>query len=266
MSTPPSLASALYLGSVMHRRFTPRAHRFRYRAFWLLLDLEQIDALSKQLWFFSLGRFNFLSLYNSDHGDGSAVPLSIQVATHLKNAGIDLNGGSVRLLCMPRVLGYGFNPISIYFCQYSDGALAAMLYEVHNTSGERHSYLIPVADSARTIHQRCAKEFYVSPFLDMEMAYQFSLRAPDDQIAISIRAGQSERPVMTACLLGRRKALNDASLLRAFLMVPILTLKVTMAIHFEALRLWLKGMRLRTRPAPPEHLVTTIPAISKRID
>lgn len=250
----------------MHRRFTPRAHRFRYRAFWMLLDLDQLDSLSKRLRLFSYGRFNILSLFNSDHGDGSEVPLSLQIARHLKESGIDLKGGKVRLLCMPRVLGYGFNPISIYFCQYPDGALAAIIYEVHNTFGQRHSYLIPVTSNARTIHQRCAKDFYVSPFMDMEMQYQFWTRVPGDQIAISIRTGRSDQPIMSACLAGARRELNDASLLRAFLMVPVLTLKVITAIHFEALRLWLKGLKPRTRPVPPEQLVTAIAATSPQVD
>ncbi len=266
MNSPTPFVSALYVGSVMHRRFTPRAHRFRYRAFWMLLDLDQLAPLSKRLRFFSYGRFNLLSLFNSDHGDGSEVPLSIQVARNLKESGIDLKGGKVRLLCMPRVLGYGFNPISIYFCQYPDGALAAIIYEVHNTFGQRHSYLIPVTSNTRTIHQRCAKEFYVSPFMDMEMQYQFWTRMPGDQIAISIRADKSSQPIMSARLAGARRELSDFSLLRAFLMIPILTFKVITAIHFEALRLWLKGLNARARPAPPEQRVTAIAATSPQID
>ena len=192
--------SALYIGSVMHRRFRPRGHRFRYRAFWLLLDLNELDVLSRMHWLLSHNRFNLLSLYETDHGNGSATPLRDQVTRHLSEAGIALNGGTIRLLCMPRILGYSFNPISIYFCQRSDGSLAAMLYEVHNTFGERHSYLIPVDSDSGTIHQRCDKAFYVSPFLDMAMRYDFSLRAPGEQIAIAIRVSQSDRPVMTACL------------------------------------------------------------------
>jgi uncharacterized protein len=258
--------SALYIGSVMHRRFRPRAHRFRYSAFWLLLDLNELDVLSRKHWFFSHNRFNLLSLYETDHGNGSATPLREQVTQHLSKAGIALSGGTIRLLCMPRILGYCFNPISLYFCQRSDGSLAAMLYEVHNTFGERHSYLIPVDSGAGTIHQRCDKAFYVSPFLDMAMRYDFSLRAPGEHIAIAIRASQSDLPVMTACLSGTRKPLTDASLLRAFLMVPALTLKVTAAIHWEALRLWLKGLRLHNHPLPPKALVTAVTATSNRTD
>lgn len=250
----------------MHRRFRPRAHRFRYKAFWLLLDLDELDAHSKRLWCFSYNRLNILSLHDTDHGDGSGAPLRDQVTRHLSKAGIELGGGTIRLLCMPRILGYSFNPISIYFCQRSNGSLAVILYEVHNTFGERHSYLIPVVSEAKTIHQRCDKAFYVSPFLEMAMRYEFSVRAPDEQIAIAIRASQSDQPVMTACLSGTRKPLTDASLLGAFLRIPALTLKVTAAIHWEALRLWLKGLRLHNHPLPPKNLVTAVPAMSKRMD
>lgn len=250
----------------MHRRFRPLLHRFRYRAFWLLLDLEELDVLSRKLWFFSYNRFNLLSLHDTDHGDGSGSSIRDQVLRHLSKAATELSGGTIRLLCMPRILGYSFNPISIYFCQRSDGSLAAMLYEVHNTFAERHTYLIPVGSEAGTIHQRCDKAFYVSPFLDMKMRYDFSLRPPGEHIAIAIRASQSDRPVMTACLMGTRKPLTDASLLRAFLMIPALTLKVTAAIHWEALRLWLKGLRLHNHPLPPKTLVTAVSAISKQTD
>jgi len=258
--------SALYIGSVMHRRLWPSAHRFRYRAFWLLLDLDELETHSKRLWCFSYNRFNLLSLHDTDHGDGSKQSLRDQVMRHLSEAGIELGGGTISLLCMPRIFGYTFNPISIYFCRRSDGSLAAMVYEVHNTFGERHSYLLPVDSEAATIHQRCDKSFYVSPFLEMAMQYDFSVRAPNERIAIAIRVRQSDRPVMTACLSGARRSLSDVSLLRAFLMIPALTLKVTAAIHWEALRLWLKGLRLYSHPMPPKSLVTAVSAIPKQTD
>jgi hypothetical protein len=100
----------------------------------------------------------------------------------------------------------------------------------------------------------------------MAMRYEFSVRVPGEQIAIAIRASQSDRPVLTACLSGTRRPLTDASLLRAFLMIPALTLKVTAAIHWQALRLWLKGLRLHNHPLPPKNLVTAVSAISKRTD
>src|ERR1700728_3293227 len=140
--------SALYVGAVTHRRLRPRAHSLRYAAFWMLLDLDELDALDERLRLFSRGRFNAFSFYDSDHGNETREPLRAQIERHLADAGIAFDGGAIRLLCMPRIFGYGFNPLSIYFCQRGDGALAALLYEVRNTFGEPHSYLIPVSSEA----------------------------------------------------------------------------------------------------------------------
>jgi DUF1365 family protein len=258
------LGSCLYVGSVIHRRFRPRIHWFRYRAFWLLVDLAELGAISRRLRFFSLDRFNLFGFSNADHGDGSRTPVRSQVMQHLRRAGIDLENGTIRLLCMPRVLGYCFNPLSVYFCHHSDGRLAAMLYEVHNTFGQRHSYLIPTTSDAATIHQRCGKEFYVSPFMDMEMLYDFSIRIPSKRTAVSIRASQGGQPVMTACLAGERKPLTDRALMNVFLAIPVLTLKVTVAIHWQALCLWLKGLRLR--PLVPPRPAGSVPMIAERLD
>ena len=159
-----SLRSTLYAGTVMHRRVRPRAHRLRYRVFWMLLDLDEIAALPHILRLFSHNRFNAVSFFDNDHGDGSGRPLRAQVEEHLQAAGIAPDGGPIRLLCMPRVFGYGFNPLSVYFCYQRDGSLAAMLYEVHNTFGERHSYLIPVERAAGAGH-RSALPKAVSTFL-----------------------------------------------------------------------------------------------------
>ena len=153
-----SLRSTLYVGSVMHRRLRPRRHRLRYRVFWMLLDLDEIDRLPHIFRLFSRNRFNAVSFHDTDHGDGGATPLRAQVERHLAAAGIALDGGAIRLLCMPRIFGYGFNPLSVYFCYERNGLLAAILYEVHNTFGERHSYLIPTGKSAdAVIDQKCPK-------------------------------------------------------------------------------------------------------------
>jgi len=145
--------STLYVGSVMHRRLRPRRHRLRYRVFWMLLDLDEIERLPRVLRLFSHNRFNAVSFHDADHGDGSATPLRAQVERHLAAAGIALGGGAIRLLCMPRILGYGFNPLSVYFCYQRSGLLAAILYEVHNTFGERHSYLIPTGGPVSAGHR-----------------------------------------------------------------------------------------------------------------
>jgi uncharacterized protein len=271
-----SLRSALYVGTVMHRRLRPRPHRLRYRVFWMLLDLDEIEHPPQSLRLFSHNRFNAVSFFSADHGDGSGRPLRAQVEEHLKAAGLATGGGPIRLFCMPRLFGYGFNPLSVYFCYQRDGSLAALLYEVHNTFRERHSYLIPVdreagavggaggagaADAAgAVINQHCRKGFYVSPFMDMDMNYTFRVAVPDARVAVAIRAADKDGPLLNAALAGERVALTDAALLRLIVTHPLLTLKVIGAIHWHALRLLLKGMKLRPRPAPPAAPVTVVNA------
>lgn len=242
-------ASAIYSGSVMHRRLTPRVHRFRYRGFWLLLDLDELKHLHDRLALFSHNHFNFFSFHVRDHGDGSDTPLRAQIESKLVQAGIAFSGGTIRLLCMPRMFGYGFNPLSIYFCAHQDGTRQAVVYEVHNTFGERHSYVIPLA-AGDGIHHSCQKAFYVSPFLDMDLRYDFAVNLPDDRLTVSIRASRGPAPVLIACLTGKRRDLTNMALLSLLFTTPAATFKVTMAIHWEALRLWAKGLRFRPRPLP----------------
>jgi len=253
--------SALYVGTVVHRRLRPRPHHLRYAAFWMLLDLEGIDALRNRLRLFSRGRFNAVSFYDTDHGDQTQEPLRRQVERHIAAAGIAFDGGAIRLLCMPRIFGYGFNPLSIYFCHRRDGTLAALLYEVRNTFGERHSYLIPVgATAGAVIRQTCDKRFYVSPFMDMGMSYDFRVVPPSDRVSIVISARDADGPVIVATLAGRQAPLTDVSLLRLLLRIPFLTLKVVGAIYWHALKMWWKGFALRARPPKPASPVTIVTA------
>ena len=243
--------SCLYTGTVMHRRIKPRAHKLRYRVFWTLLDLNELPALGQTLRLFSLERFNLFGFYTADHGDGSSTPLRVQAEKHLMDAGIDLDGGTIKLLCMPRILGFVFNPISVYYCYRRDGALAALIYEVHNTFGQRHSYLIPIDTASEALEQRCLKSFYVSPFMDMEISYTFRIQKPDERVALTIQGADAQGPVIVASLAGQRRNLTDGTLLKTFFVFPLLTLTVVAGIHWEALKLWIKGMRLRPRPPAP---------------
>jgi DUF1365 family protein len=253
--------SALYSGSVMHRRFRPRAHYLRYRVFWMLLDLDELDILPSNIRIFSHNRLNAMSFYDVDHGDGSGMPLRSQIDRHLNEAGIDLDGGAIKLLCMPRILGYGFNPLSVYFCYRRDGALAAIVYEVHNTFRQRHCYLVPVQPSASTmVEQHCRKAFYVSPFMDMDLTYRFRVIAPDEQVSVAIRVSDQDGPQLFAALAGKRRTLSEGALLLVFITHPLMTLKVIGAIHWHAARMLLRGFRLRPRPEPPAEPVTTVRA------
>ncbi len=258
------LASALYLGRVIHRRFRPRVHKLDYRVFWMVLDLDELDELTQTLRVFSRNRFNLFSFHDRDYGDRSTRPLKAQIEAHLGSEGISLDGGSIRLLTMPRILGYAFNPLSVYFCYRRSGALAAILFEVSNTFGERHSYLIRVNGSdMRPIRQRIAKSFYVSPFLDMDMAYDFRIVPPGETVMVAVGGRDAEGPMINALLQGARAELTDRALIRAFVVYPLLTLKVVAGIHWEALLLWLKGIGLRRRPPPPKVPVSSPHTVPK---
>lgn len=252
-------SSAIYAGSVMHRRLTPRLHRFRYRGFWLLVDLDELNRLPARLKLFSHNRFNIFSLYDRDHGDGSDTALRAQIERKLSQAGLSCSGGQIRLLCMPRMFGYSFNPLSIYFCAHPDGTPAAIVYEVHNTFGERHSYVLALTD-IDDIRHSCDKAFYVSPFLDMDLRYDFAVSQPDERLTVSIRASKQGAPVMIVCLAAKRRELTDPSLLRLLVTMPALTFKVTVAIHWEALRLLCKGLRIRQRVSPSDRAPEPSPA------
>ncbi len=254
-AAPRASHSALYGGSVTHVRLRPVRHRLRYRMLTMLLDLDELPALSRRLWLFGHNRRAVFAFRDRDHGDGSATPLAEQIAVMLRGAGLDPEGGRIRVLCMPRVLGMVFNPITVYFCDGADGALQAMVYEVNNTFGQRHTYLIP-ATGADVQHQGCDKRFYVSPFMDMEQRYRFRVAPPGERFALAIEAADEAGPLLYAALTGRRGVLGDAGLARALLGHGLQAMRVVGGIHWEALKLWRKGMRLRPRPAPPSEPVT----------
>ncbi len=256
-------ASALYTGAVTHTRLRPVRHRLRYRMLNLLLDLDELPDLDRRLRLFGHNRRALFAFRDADHGDGSQTPLRSQIEAHLRRAGIDPAGGGIRVLCMPRVLGMVFNPITAYFCHGPGGALQAMLYEVHNTFRQRHTYLIPVQGpvdkpGAGTLRQACDKRFHVSPFMDMDLSYAFRLTLPGERLTLAIDAHDATGPLLFAAFAGRRRPLDDRSLLAAFLAHPLLAARVLGGIHIEALKLWRKGLRLRPRPAPPPTHVTIV--------
>ena len=245
-----AVGPGIYFGSVIHSRLRPKKHRLRYRAFWLLVDIDTIDELASGLRLLSRDRFNLFSIHDRDYGDEFEGSLRKQVDSALHEAGKEIGADRVFLLTMPRVLGYVFNPLSVFFCYAVDGRLAAIIYEVHNTFGGRHKYVLSVDQAAaRTVQQECDKTFVVSPFMAMDVRYSFEVSPPEERISIAVKARDEGGPIINTALSGEREHLSDAWLLRAFFSIPLLTLKVTLAIHWEALRMWLKGFRLFHRPA-----------------
>lgn len=229
--------SGIYTGIVAHKRLRPRRHKLRYRVFALLLDLDELPGLS--LRWLGINRGGLLSFHEKDHGDGG--PLRPWVAARLAEAGI-VADGPVRMLCYPRMLGYVFNPLTVYFCHRGDGRLAAIIHEVHNTHGERHAYVLPAGEG--TVRQSCAKDFFVSPFMPPDCTYNFTISPPGESVSVGIVETDADGTLLTATFSGARSELDDAGLLRAVLAHPLMTLKVTAAIHWEAIKLLAKGLRL----------------------
>ena len=243
--------SALYAGKVMHRRLRPRLHQLRYRLFSLLLDLDEIDGLARNLRLFSRNRFNLIAFYDRDHGDGSRKPLRAQVEGHVRAAGLTNAVCTIELLAMPRVLGFVFNPISLYLCRGHDGGLIAILYEVSNTFGERHTYVMPVEGQAADVRQNCEKRFHVSPFLPMKLHYTFRVRPPGRDLLVAINVIDAQGPILVAMQTGTRRELSDATLVLAMFANPVMTWKVVAGILWEAARLWVKRVPVHRHVGPP---------------
>jgi DUF1365 family protein len=243
-------AAVLYFGDVMHARLKPMGHRFSYRVMSLLIDLDRLAEADRQSPLFAVNRAALYSFNEFDHGDRDGSSLRAYAQRCAAARGIDLTGGRVLLLCYPRLLGYTFNPLSAYFCFRAGGELALIIYEVRNTFGELHPYVLPVQPgetSAAGIRQQQDKLFYVSPFIEMATRYRFRVSPPGESVKLRILETDHEGPLLAATFSARRRGLTTAALLRSFFSLPLVTFKIVAAIHWEALRLWLKGARLVPR-------------------
>lgn len=230
----------------------PGKHRLRYSVFMLAIDLDKLRDLDTRLKLFSHNRFNLLSVFDRDHGDRRDEPIGRRIEAKLRETGIAWDGGRIVLLTMPRLFNYVFNPLSVYFCYRSDGALVALAHEVSNTFGERHFYILPPSASVNgQLTQSCNKTFFVSPFLEMDLRYEFQVTPPDQRAVVAMTVKRGDAVALTASFAGDRLDLTDANLLRAWVGNPLMTLKVISGIHWEALKMWLKGVRYLGRRARP---------------
>jgi uncharacterized protein len=244
----------------MHHRFTPKPHRFDYRLFYLAIDLDELDTLHAQLRLFSVNRANLYSLRELDffptqeplhnatsdpiqNPNSKIQNLKSRVLDYLAARGIDLTGGRVVLVTLPRIAGYLFNPVSFYFCFDRTGTPVSAIAEVTNTFREMKPFHVSERTDATTFHLRTPKNFYVSPFSDVDVEFDFTLRAPADRLSIQIDDYTGAQRTLTSALHGPRAALTDARLAWFTLKYPLLTLRVIMLIHWHALRLWLKRIR-----------------------
>ncbi len=245
----------LYVGRVMHHRLRPFRQRFTYRMWTLFVPLDAWDDLARGLRLLSVEGRNLLSLKARDHGPRDGRPLEPWVRAQLHERGIDPGDGRIFMLAMPRVLGYVFNPLTVYYAYDRAERLVALLYEVKNTFGGQHVYAFAVEPEARRLAHDCAKEFYVSPFIGMDARYSFNLQPPGERLSVVINERVAEGPQLVASLTARRRPLTDRRLARLLVAMGPLTFKVIAGIHLEAVKLWWRGARFHAPSAQPKAVV-----------
>jgi len=235
--------SIIYNGKVIHRRFKPKEHYFKYNVFSLLVDLDELEIIENKIKIFSYNKFNIISFFDKDHGPRDDTSLKEWVIKNLKDIGINNERIQVKLLCYPRIFGYVFNPLSVFFIYDENSKLISILYEVKNTFGEQHTYIFKT-DDEKVITNDCTKKFHVSPFIEMECHYYFRVIKPSDKISVIIDQNDKDGKLLYASQDGKAKELNEKNLLFSYISHPLMTFKIIAAIHYEALKLWLKGIKI----------------------
>ena len=233
----------IYSGSVIHKRFKPKEHFFKYKVFSLFIDLSELEELNKNLKFFSFNKFNLISFHEKDHGERDGSSVLDWVKLNLRNNNISTENIKIKLLCYPRILGYVFNPLSIFFIYNKDENLISILYEVKNTFGEQHPYVFKVESENKLIQNNCSKKFHVSPFIEMNCNYFFKILNPGENLSVKIDQYDQEGKILFASQDGKRSDLTSENLMNSYLKHPLMTFKIISAIHFEAFKLWIKGIK-----------------------
>ena len=235
--------SAIYNGQVIHKRFKPKVHYFKYKVFSLLIDLSELDILDKKINFFSINKFNLISFHEKDHGERDGSSLNKWVHQNLEKNNIQTKDIKIKILCYPRIFGFVFNPLSVFYVYNLKDQLISILYEVKNTFGEQHTYIFKVTKDSNLIQNNCSKKFHVSPFIEMNCNYFFRLLKPGNKISVIIDQYDSEDQILYASQDGARSDFNTKNLIKSYLKHPIMTFKIILAIHFEAFKLWAKGIK-----------------------
>ncbi len=251
---PPTAAGAIYTGEVMHARLKPFGHRFVYRVFSLLIDVDRLEEVGRLSPLLSVNRPGLASFREADHAELPGETVRAYADRMLAAAGLREPAHRILLLCYPRILGYVFNPISVYFAYDREGALVALVYAVRNTFGERHTYVAPVMPgdlSTAGVRQSRTKIFHVSPFIDMGARYHFRILPPGRHVRLRIHETEGGEPLLAATFTGEMRPLDARNLAACLARFPFMTFKVVAGIHWEALKLWLKGARFHGSPTPP---------------
>ncbi len=235
--------SFIYNGTVIHKRFKPKEHFFKYKVFSLLIDLSELELLDKKISFFSFNRFNLISFYEKDHGSRDGSSLIEWVKLNLNKNKINSENIKIKLLCYPRILGYVFNPLSVFFIYNNRDQLISILYEVKNTFGEQHTYIFRVEERNNLFQHNCEKKFHVSPFIEMNCKYFFRTLKPSEKISVIIDQYDEKDKILYASQDGIRTDFTSKQLIKSYIKHPLMTFKVILAIHFEAFKLWSKGIK-----------------------
>jgi uncharacterized protein len=235
------MTAAIYRTSIRHVRQDPLKNAFTYRSYSWYVDLDDLPKLP--WWLQPLAGF-----HAKDHLGDPAASIRENVDRFLAVNGEEPDGGTVTMLANARVLGHLFNPISIFWCHGADGALRAVIAEVHNTYGERHCYLLHPDGGGRA---RTSKEFFVSPFNAVDGSYRMSLPEPAGKLAVAVVLERAGRKPFTATMTGVRRTATPRSILAAALAVPLAPLRVVLQIHWQGIKLWARGLPIINRPHHP---------------
>ena len=238
--------NCFYKGTLMHNRFVPKNHKFTYNIFYSFIDIDGLDDLKKKYTFFSYNKFNFFSIYDKDHGFRNNKKIKDWVKNILKKININHMNTKIFLLSIPRIFGYVFNPLSIFFCYDFDGNLKALIYQVKNTFNEQYCYVFKIKDDAKKKYYKhsCKKNFHVSPLWDMRGKYNFLTFKPSNKFYSSIIMEKNKKKVFQAILDCKYQELNFNNFLSLLIKFPFLTIKVILAIYFEAFKIFIfKGAK-----------------------
>jgi DUF1365 family protein len=236
--------SCIYNGTVIHKRYKPKTHFFKYSVFSLLLDLSELELLNEKIRFFSFNKLNLISFFEKDHGNRDGTSLVNWVKNYLKKNQIETENIKIKLLCYPRIFGYVFNPLSVFFVYDKNEKLVSILYEVKNTFGEQHTYVFRIDNENNLIQNNCSKKFHVSPFIQMDCNYFFKILKPGERLSIIIDQYDPTGKILFASQDGKKANLTGKELIKSYLKHPLMTFKIISAIHFEAFKLWIKGIKL----------------------
>lgn len=246
-------SSAIYECRVMHHRLVPKKHHFNYRVFYLWLDLDELDALDKRLWLFRRNRAGAYSFWDTDHLAAGGATAKENVLRWIQDQDTSTDAvATVRLLTFPRVLGYIFNPVCFFFCFDASGRPLMAVAQVTNTFKEQKPYLLKDPEASGCFRLVAPKHFYVSPFMDLEVCFDFKLRVPGEHLEIHINDRAGDQLLLLSALTGVRRPLSDGRLLWFIIKYPLLTLKVIFLIHWHAFLLWMRRIPFHRKRAHPE--------------